>query len=312
MEYTLLGYFTIFFIAASARLVSIHHLSQMHDPPGNVAAMEMFAGRKLVQEFFSSPFSKFAIFFALMQFSVSIASPFFSVYVLRELKFSYIEYMSVSAVVVMVQFLTLNRWGRIGDAFGNRLVLVVTGSFIPLLPALWMISTSYWWIISAQLLSGLIWAGFSLSSSNYAYDMIPRDKRATYLAMQNVMASAGICTGALLGGYIAAIMPQQWTWGETTYHWTSALYWIFLLSFIMRASVVAYFIPRLKEVRDVRAMPVSRLVFRVSGFNALAGLIFDVVGSIRGRRLFASKPRNTVSAGGGLPQGAVERRQKDV
>ena len=38
--WTVAGYLVIFGVAAAARLVSVYHLWQMHDPPGHVAALE--------------------------------------------------------------------------------------------------------------------------------------------------------------------------------------------------------------------------------------------------------------------------------
>ena len=58
---------------------------------------------------------------------------------LRDLKFSYVEFMINSAASVLLQFLTLNRWGRLSDLFGNRLILITTGAIIPIMPTLWLI-----------------------------------------------------------------------------------------------------------------------------------------------------------------------------
>jgi hypothetical protein len=55
--------------------------------------------------------------------------------------------MAATAITVVAQFLTLNMWGRISDAFGNRLVLVVTGWMIPVVPALWLLSGDFWYLM---------------------------------------------------------------------------------------------------------------------------------------------------------------------
>jgi MFS family permease len=59
-----------------------------------------------------------------------------------------------------MQILTLNAFGRISDAFGNRLVLVATGWMIPIMLALWLFSKNFWYLLVVQALGGLVWAGF--------------------------------------------------------------------------------------------------------------------------------------------------------
>ena len=63
------------------------------------------------------------------------------------------------------------------------------------------------------------------------------------------------------------------------WQWASPLYGIFILSTLARLLVVLTFIPRLKEVRAVRPISFGQVIFRVTRVNALAGLVFDIVGS---------------------------------
>ncbi|KPK54482.1 MAG: hypothetical protein AMJ59_24810 [Gammaproteobacteria bacterium SG8_31] len=276
---TAIGYVCLFLVAAIARLVSWFQLAKMHDPPGHVAAMEVPLGRGWWRRLRHSPFVRFSAFFALMQFAVAVASPFFTVYMLRDLHFSYLQFMANTATTVLFQFLTLARWGRISDAFGNRLILATCACIIPFLPILWTLSTNFWYLVALQALSGLSWAGFSLSAGNFLYDLVAREKRATYMAVHNVIASTGIFAGALLGGYLGAVMPGEITLLGHTLILVSPLYGVFAVSTAIRLMVVIALVPRLKEVRQVRPLSVRELIFRVTRLNALSGLFFDVVGS---------------------------------
>lgn len=44
-----------------------------------------------------------------MQLSVAIAAPFFVVYMLRDLHFTYLEFTINTAMSILIQFLALNR-----------------------------------------------------------------------------------------------------------------------------------------------------------------------------------------------------------
>lgn len=276
--HTLAGFLAVFAIAMLARLISVYHLSKMHDPPGHVAELQIPIETGWWRRLRDSNFARFSIFFALMQFSVAIASPFFAVYMLRDLEFSYIEYMGSTGTAIVVQFLTLNQWGRISDSFGNRRILAATGVMIPIMPLAWMLSTNYWYILMVQALSGLAWAGFTLSASNFLYDLINRDKRAAYLAFHNVLAATGIFAGAMLGGYLGTVLPAKAQAFGILWSWTSPLLGVFLLSAIVRAIVAAVLLPKVREVRRVRPISFSNLIFRVTRVNVLAGVFFDIVG----------------------------------
>jgi len=274
---TLIGYLVIFSIAAVARLISAYHLRQMVDPPRSGAAFAFPSSGELLRRARHSSFARFSLFFAAMQFSVAIASPFFTLYMLRDLHFTYLMFMSNTAASVLMQFLTLNMWGRISDRFGNRLILATTGLIIPFLPTLWLVSGNYWYLLGVQAVAGLAWAGFSLSAGNFVYDLVPSPKRATYVAYHNVLMSIGVFCGALLGGWLGQALPTHLNLGGMTLSWRSALLGVFLVSGMARLLIALVFIPHLREVREVPPMSTSGLIFRVSGFHALAGLIFDMV-----------------------------------
>lgn len=281
--WTIAGFVVVFLIAALARMVSVYHLTRMDDPPGHVAAMEVPVDMKWWQRLFGTPFARFSLFFALLQLTVSIASPFFTVYMLRDLHYSYLLFMINTAASVLMQVLTLNAWGRVGDHFGNRKILVTCGALIPVFPILWTFSPNYFYLLSLQALGGLVWAGFSLSAGNFFFDLVPAGKRATYLAMHNVLASIGIFIGASIGGYLGGILPKEFDLLGHHVGWGSTLFGVFILSTLCRALIVMLFLPRLREVREVRPVSVGGLLFRVARYNALAGLIFDIIGRRRPR-----------------------------
>ena len=281
LGFTYWGFVTVFVIAAALRLASTWHLQQMYDPPGHVAAIEAPWHRELWLGLRESGLLPFTLFFAAMQFAVAIASPFFTLYMLRDLEFSYVAFMFNTAASVCVQFLTLNRWGRLSDLFGNRLILVTTGIMIPLLPSLWLVSTNYWYLLGVQAISGLVWAGFTLSATNSVFDLTPRTRRATLMAVHNFVAAAAVFAGATIGGWLGTNLPESLTLFGTTWAWLTPLYGVFIVSTLARIIVAAVFLPRLQEVRKVRAMTRSGLIFRVTRLHPVSGLMFDVVGRFR-------------------------------
>ena len=275
------GFVTVFVVAAACRVASAHHLNRIHDPGGHVAALEAPWHSEIWRGLRETGLLHFSFFHASMQFAVGISAPFFTLYMLRDLELSYVEFMLNTATSVCVQFLTLNRWGRLSDLFGNRIILFTTGALITVLPSLWLISTDLTWLIVVQAISGLVWGGFTLSATSFVFDLTPPAHRATLMAVHNVLAAMAVFLGAVIGGYLGTHLPNEITLFGTHYQWLTSLYGVFVVSSLTRITVAAIFLPRLEEVRRVRRMSPSGLIFRVTRVHPVSGMVFEIVGRLR-------------------------------
>ena len=83
----------------------------------------------------------------------------------------------------------------------------------------------------------------------------------------------------LLGGYLGLALPERLELFGLTWAWVSPLLGVFALSAIARVLVLLLLLPRIREVRRVRPISFTNVIFRVTRVNALAGLMFDVVGT---------------------------------
>ncbi|MCK9531637.1 MAG: MFS transporter [Gammaproteobacteria bacterium] len=262
--YAIAGFVSLFAVAAVARLVSAYHMACMVDPP--LPRREKPA-RDWLRAWWGTPALRYTGFYALMQFSVAISGPFFTVYMLRDLDFTYVQFMANTAASVLAQFLTLRMWGRIGDAFGHRLVLACSGFLIPAIPALWLFSGDFWYLLAVQVVSGVFWGGFTLSATNILYDLVPSAERVPYLASHNVSVGIGTFAGALLGGGLSTRLPDAITVGGHVLEPTSALVWLFLISAAARLAVAIGFLSRIPETRAVRPLTWRGLAFRITGLR---------------------------------------------
>jgi MFS family permease len=213
-----------------------------------------------------------------MNAAVGIASPFFTVYMLRDLTLSYLEFTLMLGTSVIVQFSMLSLWGRIGDVYGNRLVVIVTSLALPVVPLLWLLSDNLWYLLFAQALSGLSWSGFTLGTGNMLFELVPRTRRAAYVAFHNFGSALGVFAGAMLGAALAlALPPRPVLVGDQPT--SSNLLYLFALSGLMRAVVTALLARRVRNFRKPRReMHAHTLVMRVTGMNAMLGFIYDFIG----------------------------------
>lgn len=272
------GFAFMFLAAAIGRSISCYHLWRMHDPvplPVVAETNQLISTLRLfVHAMHDRTFRNYSIFIACMQGMVAISAPFFAVYMLNELHFTYFQYALNLMASIAVQFLMLRFWGKISDSHGNRLVMLLCGFMIPLLPLLWLLSANFYFLLLVQMISGLFWSGFTLTTANYLYDIRPHQTNfATYAAVQALLTAVMVFIGALAGGLLASIAPTLASW--LPFQLGSALFIVFAVSGVMRALVLAWFLPRAEEP-TVRSHPeLLQVIFRVSRFNAISGVVLD-------------------------------------
>lgn len=277
-DLTWLGFCCLFCAAGIGRGFSAAFLRRMHDPDPHPRMSEPAVIRSTLHHsrlaLADRTFRQYSLFVASMQGMVAISAPFFAVYMLDTLQFSYLEFTINSLASIVMQFLTLGFWGRISDRFGNRLVMMITASILPLLPVLWLVSADFYYLIGVQLVSGFAWSGFNLSTANYLYDIRPHHSNfALYAALQSASGASMVFAGALFGGWIATRADA--IAAALPFSLATPLFIVFIVSTLLRSAVSLWFLPRIREPR-IRPRPAMlQIAFRVARFSAISGMVLD-------------------------------------
>lgn len=279
INYTWLGFAILFLFAAGGRGVSSWLLWKMHDPdPHHFQEHHRGLQQSLKQVMLSLQdrnFRNYTFLVAGMQGMVAISAPFFSVYMLRDLHFTYWQYVLNSMASVVVQFGMLHFWGRFSDNYGNRIIMLICSFGIPVVPLLWLFSANHWYLILIQMLAGVFWSGFTLSTSNYLYDIRPhKTDFATYAAMQSGLSAVAVFCGAVFGGWLATISPDLLLLMPEEWRFSNALFIVFLATTILRLAVAVWFAPRCVEPRQRRPQ-LLQVIYRVSRFSTISGIALD-------------------------------------
>jgi MFS family permease len=287
-----LGYFALFSSVLIARLISVYYVSRMVEPEYRIDSNSDVRIMDFFRQHRHSNFMTFVYYIAGMHFAIWIAAPFFAVYMLRDLHFSYLQFMAASAISVLFQFLTLHYWGRFADRFGNKRILAFTGFGLPFLPMLWLWSTDFGYIVTIQIIGGIVWAGFTLSMSNFVFDTVAPQQRAKAVAIYNTLNTSAIFLGASLGGWLGSFLSPTLNLGFFQHSFISNLPLLFLLSGCLRLLWVPFFIPKLKEVREVENLSMQDLIFRVTQLRPISGAKFDIFTGYRQNGRNEEKPVN--------------------
>jgi MFS family permease len=256
------GFLIIFSAAFTCRFVSWCFLTRMYEPAFKVKKEDYFNFLDFIKRLRQSNFAKFVLFISALVFCVNIASPFFSVFMLRDLKFNYLTYTILVTTVSIAQIFTFDRWGRHADRTGNLKVIKFTSFFIASLPFWWVINQRPAYLVFAQLVSGFAWAGFNLCATNFIYDAATPEKRTRCIAYFNVCIGLATCLGALLGGYLVNILPRFGGY---------RLLSLFILSSALRFLAIFIFSGKIKEVRPIEAISSRDLFYSVVGIKPILG-----------------------------------------
>jgi len=235
----------------------------MYEPPFRVSKEAYFSFLDFIKRIKESNFAKFVIFVASLNFCVNLASPFFSVFMLRDLRFNYLIYTILVTTVTIASIFTIDRWGRHADRVGNTKVLKFTSFFIASLPLWWIINQNPIYLIFVQIISGFAWSGFNLCAVNFIYDAVAPQKRTRCIAYFNVFTGVALCLGALIGGYLVNMLPNLFGYKILS---------LFLLSSTLRFLVVFLVSGKIQEVRTTEKITSKDLFYSIIGIKPILGI----------------------------------------
>ena len=259
--------FTIMFSTAMlGRLLALYFLNKQYEPEFSFNPEYYFSFTQFLKKMPYTNFGKFSIYFALIVFTTNIAAPFFAVYMLKNLHFTYLEYMIVTITATLASLIGMRFWGKISDLYGNIKTLYILGFFVSLVPLWWVFNQNILFLICIQLVSGFAWGGFNLSASNFIYDVVSREKRALAIAYFNVLNGRAVFLGASLGALLLKF---------NLITFMEPILFIFLISAVLRLIVHIFLRKNIHEARSVKQL---NHIVELVNFIPMQGFVTQIIG----------------------------------
>jgi MFS family permease len=254
------GFTILFIVAIIARSLSGIFILLMYEKKSfsNKPAFmrkSTFTLKSFLKNLRKTDYGRFVMFVCFFRIAVALASPFFVVYELNYLKFTYLQFTILSAAEILASFLLLGFWGKMNDNQGSKKVMLITGLLLPLFPLIYFFSGNFYILLLASLLSGAAWGGFNLAVSNFMFDASTPDNRVRYVAYFNLLHGIAIFIGATGGGLLLNILGNG----------VGALKALFLISGVARLGVALFLFPELREMRIVQ-VSFDKNIFNYSVF----------------------------------------------
>jgi MFS family permease len=278
----LLGFGILCVVAALCRAASWVLLSRLDERPWHEPATERVPFLAFLARARSDNFVRFTLCMGLFNFAVNLTVPYLSVYMLEQLRYGYLTYAVVTLSGPLIGNLVVPRWGRLGDARGNRVLLRWTMLATGLLPLLWPWSGNPGWLLWLHVAGGIVWGGVNLSAVNFVYDASSSGSRARLLAYFNVINGCCVSLGTVMGGWLLTVLPEVRGTAFTT---------LFLLSALCRGGAAVVFDRLVREVRPIHQVGLREVLRDLAGQRVIQVLGYFSVRPERERRTGAKRER---------------------
>jgi len=201
-------------------------------------------------------FKTMAHFGMVWSFAVNFASPFFIVYMIRDLQFSYTLVSTVTICSAIADLFGMGFWGHFSDKHGNRPVMIICVAAGSLLPFIWIFTGNsfllvYLLIPLLHIAGGFFFAGYNLCSINLLFGLAPSKNNSMFFALWSIVNGVAAGLGAICGGLFASFLDNLLLY--LPFGWISVFKLVFVLSAIMRLSSIFL----LRRVRESRSIPTS-------------------------------------------------------
>ena len=161
-------------------------------------------------------FRRLIVFLSSWQFAINLATPFITVFVVRQLGFDMTLVVLLTVVSQVANLAMLKSWGLWSDRFSNKSVLLVAAPvYIACIVALIGASDMNGRITTAlylgllHLLMGAAVAGVTLASANIALKLSPKGSSTAYVATNALVTSFAAGIAPILGGLFADFFASR-------------------------------------------------------------------------------------------------------
>ncbi len=206
----LFGLSSLFVVGVMFGMMSVFYLNKMSEPKISIQK-EREPFYKVIQfPFKDKNFRRLILFSVCWNFSTTIISPFFSVYMLNDVKLNYLFINSLGVIGGVLNIVSLKEFGILSDKFGNKPMLITSVVGKCIYPLLWVFTTSntYWLFIVINMTS-VFDAGLGLTQFNMLLKLAPQKNNSVYLAVYGTAVGLTAMIGPICGGFVANLLKNS-------------------------------------------------------------------------------------------------------
>jgi MFS family permease len=189
--------------ATSVFLMSRQHADRFRPP------VPRFTLGALLRPLADSRARRLLAYFVAWNGACGLSAPFFGLYLLRDLRFSYVGLAAQGAGLALAKMATTSSWGRTVDRLGSKRVLIVCTAGLSVSPLAWIASSSLnvWPLVLETAVGGVLLGGHAVASFEFPLKLSPVRERPFYLAAVAVAGGGAFALTSAVGGAVAVAAP---------------------------------------------------------------------------------------------------------
>ncbi len=209
-------------------------------------------------------FRKLLIFNSAWTFAINIGTPFFTVFLLKQMRFS-LSYIIILGIISQISSIfTIRLWGTFTDRYSNKTIIAICAPLYIWCFVAWCFVGLYVHqyiniilLVLIYIFMGISTAGINLSLTNIGLKLAPKAESIVYLSAKNIIASLFSSFAPLIGGLLADYFSNRHLnidieWGgprlTRTIHLARLEGWTFL--FLITALLAFFTLQLLMQVKE--------------------------------------------------------------
>ncbi|MGX5818841.1 MFS transporter [Chitinophaga lutea] len=224
-----------------------------------------------------SNFVRLLIFNSAWVFAVNLASPFFTVFMMKSMGLGLSYIIGLTILSQICSIFTIRVWGHFADRYSNKTIIAIGGPLYVTCLVAWCfvgIYSQLWpnllLLAFIHIFMGIANAGINLSLTNIGLKLAPTADAIVYLSARNIITAVFSALAPLAGGALADYFTERHLkvdaeWGGP--RWTKTVHlvelheWNFLFLFGALLGLVALnLLRRVKETGEVEKNTVVRIM----------------------------------------------------
>jgi MFS family permease len=155
-------------------------------------------------------FRNLLFFNSFWSFSLNIATPFFTVYMMKTLNLPLSYIISFAIMGQVAGILAVKVWGKHSDRFGNKTIIKIAAPVYIFCILLWPLAgmaphffETIVIVAIINILSGVSTCGINLAIGNIGLKLAPKNQAIVYLSAKNMVVAFFASMGPMIGGFLA-------------------------------------------------------------------------------------------------------------
>ncbi|PKN72428.1 MAG: MFS transporter [Candidatus Cloacimonetes bacterium HGW-Cloacimonetes-3] len=134
--------------------------------------------------------------------AIGVGSPFWGPYMLKKLSMSLFEMQMYGTIHMVASLLSFQFWGKFIDRFGNKSAMKICVALGGLNPMFWLFTSAgnYNILWFEGLLSGFMWAGTGIITTNFILSIAAKGKEQVYSGLYAALTGSAMMISTLASG----------------------------------------------------------------------------------------------------------------